>query len=342
MKWRDKMKKFSLLLFVSMLLVTFFCSCPVMANTIKLTAASHVPPSYPDILPVEQAFIDDINVASGGEVVMDFYHSGTLLGVNELVPGLEAGSVDVIFHTTSHTTGSWPIQGGASLPFLYKDSYDLRDRFKVDSPLYNFLEEKMVNDHDVIMLAYGAMPMQYIWTANTVIEKASDLEGLTIRVGGDVEAKAIKNLGGSPVFMPSGELYEALQRGTVDGIISYPGTIGGNSLQEVLKHCIKVPIGAYGRGIYLKKSTWESFPEDIKRIFYIAAIKYDYNHLEIAERVHNEQYWNDKFVDAGMEVIDPDAAVIAEFREKCKGVWEEWSENIGKEDGEKFIQISTQ
>jgi len=336
------MKRFSVLLIVSILLVAFFCSCPVMAKTIKLIAASHVPPSYLDILPAEQAFIDDINVASDGKVAIDFYHSGTLLGVNELIPGLEAGTVDIIFHTTSHTTGSWPIQGGASLPFLFEDSYDLRDHFKVGSPLYNFVKDKMVNDHDIIILAFGALTMEYIWTADRAIEKPDDMKGLIFRVGGDVEAKAVKSLGGSPVFLPSGEIYEALQRGTIDGVICYAGTIAGRSLQEVLKYCIKVPISGFGRTIYLKKSTWESFPEDIQRLFHIAAVKYDYNHLEIADRVHDEQYWNKKFVDAGMEVIEPDAATIAQFREKCKDIWIEWSESIGKEVGEQFIQFATQ
>ena len=335
------MKRFFTILIVSIMLIALFCSSSVMAETIKLTAASHVPPSYPDILPVEQAFVDDINTASGGEVAIEFYHSGTLLGVNELVPGLEAGTVEIIFHTTSHTTGSWPIMGGASLPFLFANSNDLRDHFKIGSSLYNFVEDIMINDHEVMMLAYGAMPMEYIWTAEKLIKKPSDMEGLTFRVGGDVEAKAVKSLGGSPVFMPSGELYEALQRGTIDGVISYPGSIGGRSLQEVLKYCTKVPIGAYGRGIYIKKSTWENFPENIQRLFYVTAAKYDYNHLEIADNVHNEQYWGKKFVDSGMEVFVPDEDTVALFKEKCEGVWGEWSEKIGKEVGEQFIKYAT-
>lgn len=336
------MKKFSMILLISFVLFGLVFAGNVCAKPIKLLVASHVPPSYPDILPVEQEFIEDINVASGGDVVLDFYHSGTLLGANELLPGLEAGTVDIIFQTTSHATGSWPIMGGVALPFLFANSDDLRDHYKVDSPLYNLVEDIMVKKHGVMMLAYGAMPLEYIWTAEKVIKKPSDMEGLTFRVGGDVEAKAVKALGGSPVFMPSAELYEALQRGTIDGVICYPGSIAGRSLQEVVKYCIKVPIGAYGRGIYIKKSTWENFSEDIQRLFYVTALKYDYTHLEIAEKVHEEQYWNKKFVDAGMKVIVPDEDTIALFKGKCEDVWGEWSEKIGKDVGDQFIKYATQ
>jgi len=334
-------KKLVILLMILMMICVAIVSYTEAAPVkIKLIAASHVPPSYHDILPLEQAFIDDVNKIGVGRVELDFYHSGTLLGVNELVPGLEIGTADIIFHTTSHTTGSWPVIGGASLPFLYKNAYDLRERFKVGSPLYELVAKTMLDKHEVLILAYGAMPMEYIWT-NKPVRTPGDMKGLTIRVGGDAEAKAVKSLGGSPVFMPSGELYEALQRGTVDGVVCYAGTIGGRSLQEVVKYCTKVPIGAYGRGIFIKKSTWDSLPEDVRTLLYVEAIKYDYNHLESAEAVHKNEYWSKKFTEAGMEIIEPPEEVVAEFREKCKPVWSEWANEIGDELGNKFIDLAT-
>ncbi len=331
------MRKWILILAITGLIIS---GSIALAKTITFNVASHVPPSYRDILPLEQAFIDDVNIAGGGKIKLSFYHSGTLLKVKQLIPGLEAGTAEIIFHTTSHTTGSWPIMGGPSLPFLFKNSYDLREHLKIGQPLFKLMQKVMLEKHGIVFLAYGAMPMEYIWTAKKPVRKPEDMKGLIIRVGGEAEAEAVKALGGSPVFMPSAELYEALQRGTIDGVICYPGTIGGRSLQEVLKYCTKVPIGAYGRGIYMKKETWDKLPKDIKHIILLAAYKYDYRHLEYAEDVHNKELWP-KFKKAGMQVIEPPPDVVKKFREICKPTWEKWVKKVGEELGKKFIELAT-
>ncbi len=274
MEGKEMKKKLVILLMILMMICLTIVSYTGAASTkIKLIVAAHVTPNYHDLLPPAQSFIDDVNKIGVGKVELDFYHSSTLLGVNELVPGLESGTADIIFLTTSHTS--------------------------------------------------------------------EDMKGLTIRVGGENEARAVKSLGGSPVFMPSGEIYEALQRGTIDGVVCYAGTIGGRSLQEVVKYCTKVPIGAYGYSIFIKKSTYDSLPEDVRTLLYVAAVKYDYNHLEKVEAVEENEYWSKLFAEAGMEVIEPPKEVLAEFQEKCKPVWSEWANEIGAELGNQFIELAT-
>jgi TRAP-type C4-dicarboxylate transport system substrate-binding protein len=312
---------------------------PASTKVITLIAASHVPKSYHDISPQEWAFVNDVNKEGAGRVQIKFYDSGTLLKANELVPGLKNGTADIIFQTSSHTTGSWPVMGIVSLPFLYKNAYDLRERFKIGSPLFELVNKTLEEKNGVEMLAFGALPLEYLWT-NKPIKDLTNLKGLTIRVGGADEANAIKSLGGSPVTMSSGELYEALQRGTIDGVVCYPGTIAGRSLQEVVKYCYKLPISAYGRCIFVEKSKWDSLPEDVRTLLSNEAIKYDYNYLENAEKVHNNESWP-KFKKAGMKIIEPSEEVVEKVREKCKPTWNEWSKEIGTDLGDQLIKLAT-
>lgn len=314
---------------------------PEVAPGIELVVGAHVTPKYHDIIPLAQAFIDDVNGLGAGRVSLDFYHSGTLLKVKELIPGLEAGTADIIFLTTSHCTGSWPIMGGESLPFLYKSDYDLERRFRIGAPLFNFVSEVMEEQHGIVFLANGLLPLEYIWT-NKPVKTPKDMEGLKLRVAGEIEGKAVEALGGSAVFMPSAELYEALQRGTVDGAVIYAGGIGGRSLQEVIKYCTKVPIGAYGYALWIKKDTWDGLPEDVRLLIQMAAIKYDYRYLDYAKTVHEEEYWSTLFKDAGIEVIELSPEVVEEFREKCEPVWDAWVDDIGAEIGNKFIELATE
>lgn len=312
---------------------------PTSTEVITLIAASHVTTSYHDISPQEHAFVDDVNKEGAGKVKINFYDSGTLLGADQLVPGLVAGTADIIFQTSSHTTGSWPVMGIASLPFLYKSASSLRDHFKIGSPLFVLVNKTLEDKYGVIMLAYGALPVEYLWT-NKPIKNLANLKGFTIRGGGTEEDNAIKSLGGSPVSMESAELYEALQRGTVDGVVCYPGTIAGRSLQEVVKYCYKLPISAYGRFIVVKKSRWDSLPEDVRTLLSNEAIKYDYNYLENAEKVCNVEQWPE-FDKVGMKVIEPSEEVLAEIRGKSKLTWDEWSKKIGTDLGNQLIKLAT-
>ncbi|KUK13694.1 MAG: TRAP-type transport system periplasmic protein [bacterium] len=331
------MKKSYILM--AFLLISVFASV-ALAKVISMNVASHVTPGYKDLLPPEEAFIDDVNVAGEGKIKLNFYHSGTLLKVKELVPGLEAGTADIIFHTTSHTTGSWPIMGGPSLPFIFKSDWDMNEKLKIGQPLFNLIQKVMMEKHGIVFLAFGAIPSQYLWTAKKPVRTPEDLKGMIIRVGGEAEAEAIKALGASPVFMPSGELYEALQRGTIDGLVAYPGTIGGRALYEVLKYCTKIPLSAYGRGIYMKKETWDKLPESVKRIITLAAYKYDYLHLKYAEMVHEQEVWP-KIKAKGIEVIEPPEDVVKQFREICKPTWEKWVKTVGEDIGKQFIDLAT-
>ena len=310
------------------------------AGVLKIVIASHVPPKYTDIFPLTKVFVDDINSLGAGKVKVQYYHSGTLLKVKQLIPGLISGTADMIFLTTSHCTGSWPIIGGESLPFLSNGVYDLERKFKIGSPLFNFVNKVLEKKHGIMMLANGLLPLEHIWT-NKPIREPSDLKGLTIRVGGKVEAEALEALGASPVMMSSAELYEALHRHTIDGVVSYPGTIHGRSLYEVVKYNINVPIGAYGYAIWIRKKTWDSFPKEVRHLIYVAAVKYDYFFLANAKKVEKEKYLPD-FNKAGIKTITPSAAAMKDFKAKVKPVWGNWAKSVGEDVGKKFIELATE
>jgi TRAP-type mannitol/chloroaromatic compound transport system substrate-binding protein len=60
------------------------------------------------------------------------------------------------------------------------------------------------------------MPTGEAWAHSTVpLNSVEDLKGLTMRCRGDA-GTMLNELGVSTVFMPAGEIYEALQRGVID------------------------------------------------------------------------------------------------------------------------------
>ncbi len=78
----------------------------------------------------------------------------------------------------------------------------------------------------------------------------------------------LKALGASPLSMPIPEVYQALQKGVVDGAV-YP--IEGNKawrFAEVTKYSIACYPVAYSVGFFvvMNKKKWNELPNDIKKI----------------------------------------------------------------------------
>ena len=65
------------------------------------------------------------------------------------------------------------------------------------------------------------------------VRSPDDMQGLKIRVSGVIPAQVVTALGATPVQMPANEMYNALQTGLVDGILTGSSAILDFKLNEV-------------------------------------------------------------------------------------------------------------
>src|SRR5699024_4381531 len=74
--------------------------------------------SYKDLYPGIERFRTVAERQSNGTLSYEAFHSGTLLGAGQLVPGLLLKAADAIFLTSSYVTSSFPILGATQMPFV--------------------------------------------------------------------------------------------------------------------------------------------------------------------------------------------------------------------------------
>ena len=336
-------KRFSLAI---VFLVAFIFGVALSSNVwakkgdeIELTLSTYLPPSYEDLVYPMQKFVERVNEKGKGIVQIDFYHSGTLLGANQSISGLRRGVADIIAMTSSYWTGSIPIYNGYSLPFLWEDHYEMQRKLSMGTPLRKLVDKQMqkLGFH---LLAEGAIPLEHLWMGKgeDPIRQPEDVQGKKIRVSGKAQSRTIQALGGSPVRMPSGEVHEAISRGTVDGAQFYMGTVGGRALYDILGSCLKVTMGGYTEPMIMMQSTWEDLPEDAKKILVEEAKWYEDFYAEWAAKVHNEQYWP-KFKEAGGKIITLTPDQTEKFRQAVQPVYDWFTEESNPEVGEKFLEL---
>jgi TRAP-type C4-dicarboxylate transport system substrate-binding protein len=299
------------------------------AEPMTITAATYIPPSYDDLYKGFEIFMEEAESSSDGAITFDWYDSGTLLEADQLVPGLTQGVADVIFTTSSYISSTYPILGVYELPFITSEYEEQREALAYDGELRQFLNEQLKEQN---LVSLGTMPTtyQWIWTADKKIDSPDDLKGMRIRVAGPLEGRTVEALGGSPVTMSSAEVYEALERGTIDGLISYMGTIPGRSLQEVIKYGTSAPFGAYSVDAYARADWFEGLPEANREALLEAGQVYTEEGTQHMVDVHENEYLQ-TIEDAGVEIIELDDQQVAAFEEAVAPTYDQWKKTVKDE-----------
>ncbi|MER0237675.1 TRAP transporter substrate-binding protein DctP [Fulvimarina sp. MAC8] len=316
-------------------------SVPARAQT-TLTGVTYLPPSYADLAYGSQGFVDFVNDNHGDAVTIDFYDSGRLLSADEQLPALRSGNIDFMFHTTSYITRSLPILGITGLPGVVGPLYENPDRLKRGSPLFELVNTELQKQGlTCLSLGGGIMEPEYIWSAGDPgIRDLDAIDGKKIRVVSFEATKAIEDFGGAAVRIPSSELYLALQRGTVDAAVANISTINGRSIQEQVKQVYRVPVTAFGIGIFVQTERWEAMDSAIKDAMMAGVEWFDEHSAEEANvEYYEKQYWP-KFKEGGLEVVEPDQAALDRFAEVSANVREAWTQEVGEEVGQKAIALA--
>ena len=173
------------------------------------------------------------------------------------------------------------------------------------------------------------------------IETVDDISGLKIRVPGGYIAELMSSLGAETLFMSSGEVYEKLSRGVIDGVTFTYEALTAFKLTEDLKYTMRVPGGLYNTTWFLvmNEGKWNEISEEDRAA--IEAI----SGVAFAERVGAA--WNDadtaaieKIEAAGIEIYDAPAPLLEEIKAKAAEFEKGWSDSIAADgfDGEAALQ----
>jgi TRAP-type mannitol/chloroaromatic compound transport system substrate-binding protein len=127
----------------------------------------------------------------------------------------------------------------------------------------------MLDGYDVVAIRGVTPQPAEIWChSNKELKSLADIKGLKMRTAGD-GGEILTRMGASVVFMPGGELYEAMQRGVIDAFeYSNPAVDWPMAFHEVAKFQAFSATRAPSDPLvyYLKKSKWDKLSDDLKAI----------------------------------------------------------------------------
>ena len=264
----------------------------------------------------------ELEIRSGGRVKPEIYWNSPLFKAADALRGIGTQIADVGIIAIAYTPGSLPLTMAASLAGIMPDPY-VGGRTVID-----LLEKQPdiktewapLNVRPVCL--YEAGP--YTYYGETPVRKLTDLKGLKLRSTGN-HAKMVELFGAVPVGIVMIEAYEALQRGTIDGLVSPPQGIITYKHAEVAKYYTDIPFGYMGNLIVMNMDVYNSFPEDVKEIVQQLWIE---SAVEATQRIssYDGEVFKQAKNDYGWEFSDLSEEDRAMFLETANTKhWQEWA-----------------
>lgn len=218
------------------------------------------PPVGKEVKTVWIPMLEELKKRSGGKMAYTMYAGAALGKGPEHFDIVAKGMSDMGYFTATWTPGRFPLTDVLSLA-VWVDGKDIAA--DIGNAVYNrVLKDEFKN---VKVLELNGCIQSFIWSKKP-ISKMADLKGMKLRSPGGHQTNYIKSLGAEPVFMPLGDVYMAMETGTVDGLVTCCPLIQGFKLYEVAKFATILTFGCVSEGTVMNMNSWNKLPDDQKKM----------------------------------------------------------------------------
>ena len=285
---------------------------------------------------VIERFAEQVKLASNGRLDIKVYGADEIVPTFETFDAVSQGLLEMHCNDPSYWIGKTSqCSGVITTPFLFKNALSQ----KIFLENWGGLEilRKVYAKHNIYLInQFGETPGT-IWT-KFPFSGLNEFKGKKIR-GHGLWSEALKRVGVSSVTMPGGEVYEAMERGVIDGLISANvAWCFDYGFHEVSKYVYAGDgINIANLEFAVNMDAWNKLPDDLKTILSLSAreaeiamlaINQDADQVKLHEAV---QKWGvktqgfdaesmGKMRAAMMEAVDEYAKADADYAELAKAL----------------------
>jgi TRAP-type mannitol/chloroaromatic compound transport system substrate-binding protein len=189
---------------------------PAVVNAqaaVRWRMASSFPKSLDTIFGAADEFAKQVKAMSGGKFEISTHAGGELMPAFGVVDGVQNGTVEMCHTAPYYFFGKDETFAlGCAIPF------GLNSR-QMTAWMYEGNGLKLMREfyakYNIINFPGGNTGAQMGGWYRKEIKSVADIKGLKFRVGG-FAGKVIERMGGVPQNIPGGEIYQALEKGTID------------------------------------------------------------------------------------------------------------------------------
>lgn len=205
---------------------------------------------------------DLVEQGTKGRVKFQYFYGGSLIPKPQFVDGVSKGIADISHGPGGFVSGKIP----ALYPFEVLGGINF-DKFNeiqkaIDPAMIKLFEPKNIRP---ILTMHN--PDTVFAHRTKFVKSPADWKGQKMRMSGRFQSALAGKWGASPVFMPPGELFLALQRGTIDGYQLIVDIIYGFKLYEVSPYLTIPNFSNNIEFVTMNLTKWNALTEADRAVF---------------------------------------------------------------------------
>ncbi|MEO8202813.1 MAG: TRAP transporter substrate-binding protein [Betaproteobacteria bacterium] len=264
---------------------------------------------------------------SGGKLKVEVYPGMQLGGKpSDLPQQLDDGVVDMIWTVAGFTPGRFPGLEGVELPFMNTGLSATQSQAVMEFAQKHLLQTEFkgiriisIHTTDAAILHSKAKPFRTL----------EDWKGQKVRVAGRFIGEMVKAYGGTPVGIPLGGVYEALERGQVDAMLINWAITQPYRFYEVTKYHTNNALFQGTLLTLMSQKSYDKLPPEAKKAI-------DAN-SGIAYAKHIGEVWDTTTAPAieatrkhGNEVFELTPQELARWKAAARPVYDVWIAEMNK------------
>ena len=228
---------------------------PALADVVKIDAVSLAPkPVY--INKPFKMFVDEVNTKFAGEIEINWRGGPEVMPPFKQAEGVRNGSVDMTYTSPSYYQGLVPTSGTMNLSY--------KTYAEIAATNYHERMTELHAEKDLIFLGeIPATQLNFVIYMGEEVSSLEDLIGKRIRVFPTL-LPIVKALGAEPIVMGMGDIFTAMERGTIDGYMQGP-LAQAKQFEGLVKTVIFPGVYRAGFPVLINKDTWGMMSTDLQQ-----------------------------------------------------------------------------
>ena len=228
---------------------------PALADVVKIDAVTLAPkPVY--INKPFKMFVDEVNTKFAGEVEINWRGGPEIMPPFKQAEGVRNGAVDMTYTSPSYYQGLVPTSGTMNLSY---NTYS-----EIAATNYHERMTELHAEKDLIFLGeIPATQLNFVIYMADEVSGLEDLKGKRIRVFPTL-LPIVKALGAEPIVMGMGDIFTAMERGTIDGYMQGP-LAQAKQFEGLVKTVIFPGVYRAGFPVLINKDTWGKMSTDLQQ-----------------------------------------------------------------------------
>jgi len=255
-----------LLIFMGVIVTLIMLSANICAaaEPIKLKFAAYFPPTSKFGQSVVRV-LDSVEERSGGRLKFERFWSSSLLTYDKMISGLGQNIVDVAYVCSLFTPAALPLSQATC---IYGINYNAWAGLMAWTEFRKFepIAKEWARNNALPLWPTSFFPSTVI-SKSKPVRTLEDMKGMRLlTLGGDMP-KICRDLGGVPISMAPPDVYDALQKGALDGLFYSVEYIEQWKWEELIKYWM--PDTNVGGAIYAMAfniKTLNKLPKDLQEL----------------------------------------------------------------------------